>query len=50
MLNWLSSPTKACVASNLPPTVSWVMGTGQAHKHTHLLGDTFPTLPHSGHV
>lgn len=35
MLNWLSSPTKACVASNLPPTVSWRMETrhlGQAPK------------------
>lgn len=33
MLNWLSSPTNACVASNLPPTVSWGRGTehvGQA--------------------
>ena len=27
MLNWLSSPTNACVASNLPPTVSWGRGT-----------------------
>lgn len=38
MLNWLSSPTNACVASNLPPTVSWEggeqnhIGTGSESK------------------